>query len=146
MRIVLMLIFTAIVQMSCTGNSNNSSDPKAEVEQAVEEFRQTMLAPDQAKFEALTSPVLTYGHSNGLVEDRETCIASMVSGKFKFLSLELTEQTIALEGETAIVRHLFYAHTHDEGKDPGEARLKVLQVWHKDGDNWRLLARQAVKN
>ena len=137
-----MLLFTAMIYASCT---ENNRDPKAEVEHAVEEFRETMLAPDQSKFEALTSPILTYGHSNGLVEDRETCIASMVTGKFKFLSVELSEQTIALEGKTAVVRHIFYAHTHDEGKEAGEVRLKVLQIWHEEGGDWHLLARQAVK-
>jgi hypothetical protein len=115
------------------------------VASAVELFRKTMVSPDQATFDKLTSPDLTYGHSNGLVEDKKTCIESMVTGKYKFTSLELTEQTIKIVDKTAIVRHSFFAHTHDAGKEPGTVKLKVLQVWQQQSGKWVLLARQAVR-
>ncbi|WP_229252955.1 nuclear transport factor 2 family protein [Dyadobacter helix] len=121
-----------------------SADEKA-VAEAVEKFRKTMVDPDQATFEELTSAALTYGHSNGLVEDQKTCIASMVTGKYNFNSLELTEQTIRIVDKTAIVRHTFFAHTHDAGKEPGTVKLKVLMVWQKENGKWVLLARQAVR-
>ncbi|MEH6306765.1 nuclear transport factor 2 family protein [Olivibacter sp. CPCC 100613] len=137
------IVILAMVLISCSNKSNESNIMA--VKKAVEVFRQTMLHPDQSKFEALTSPLLSYGHSNGLIEDRENCIASMVDGKFKFLQIELTEETIDIEDNTAIVRHHFFARTHDEGKSPGTVSLKVLQVWHLHNGHWRLLSRQAVR-
>ncbi|MGK9125827.1 nuclear transport factor 2 family protein [Olivibacter sp. SA151] len=137
------LIISAMVLMSCSNKARQSN--QLAVKEAVEDFRQTMLHPDQSKFEALTSPLLTYGHSSGLIEDRETCIASMVNGKFKFLQIDLTEEKIDIEDKTAIVRHHFFARTHDAGKSPGTVNLKVLQVWHLHEGHWRLLARQAVR-
>lgn len=127
------------------------SNPQAEapdeagVEAAVEQFRLALLEPTQGALEQLTDPLLTYGHSSGLIEDRETCIASMVTGKFKFLTLEFSEQTVTVTGNTAIVRHRMFGETHDEGKEPGTASLHVLQVWHHTANGWQLLARQAVK-
>src|SRR5690606_16747551 len=101
--------------------------------------------PGQEALEALFEESLTYGHSNGLIEDRTTCIASMVTGKFNFTSLEFSEQSIDVVGNTAVVRHVMFAHTADAGKEPGTVRLHVLQVWvHKDG-KWQLIARQAVR-
>jgi hypothetical protein len=138
------LLTLIIITMSISSRSDQVS-PKAEVENAVELFRQTMIKPDQKVFEALTSEKLTYGHSNGLVEDRSTCIGSMVSGKYKFLTLKLSDQTVDVVGNTAIVRHMFVADTHDEGKEPTTVNLKVMQVWIKEGGKWKLLARQAVK-
>jgi len=132
-----------MICLSCVDKKEEKS--VATVEAAVEAFRQTMLHPNQTKFEELTSAKLSYGHSSGLIEDRGTCIASMVSGKFKFLHIDLINQTIDMEGNTAIVRHEFNANTHDEGKEPGTVKLKVLQVWHRHDNHWRLLARQAVK-
>lgn len=128
-------------------NGCNSPDSVNDtgVANAVELFRQTLIEPDRAVFEKLTSETLSYGHSNGLIEDRETCIASMVDGKFKFTSAEISDQTIDITDKTAIVRHTFFAHTDDEGKDPGTVTLKVLQVWFNDNDQWILLARQAVR-
>lgn len=116
-----------------------------EVAVAVELFRKTMVNPDHATFDKLTSPDLTYGHSNGLIEDKRTCIESMVTGRYKFKSLDLTDQSIKMVDKTAIVRHVFFAHTHDAGKEPGTVKLKVLQVWQKQRGHWVLLARQAVR-
>ena len=121
-----------------------SSDEQA-VASAVELFRKTMVDPDAKTFDGLTSEALTYGHSNGLIEDKKTCIESMVSGKYNFESIELSEQTIKIVDKTAIVRHTLFAHTHDAGKDAGTVKLKVLTVWVKQNGKWQLLARQAVR-
>lgn len=139
------MFIIAMISFGCAEHATDKNKQTEAVEEAVETFRQTMLQPDQGKFEALTSPILSYGHSNGLIEDRATCIASMVTGKFQFKHIELSNQTVDVEGNTAIVRHQFFANTQDEGKAPGTVRLQVLQVWHFDGSHWRLLARQAVK-
>src|SRR5690606_24822491 len=95
--------------------------------------------------EALFHEALTYGHSNGLVESQETCIASMVSGKFKFTGLTFSQQTIDIVANTAIVRHELLGQTHDAGKEHGEVHLKVMMVWVKESGKLRLVARQAVK-
>lgn len=141
----LFLLTISIMMMTGCNESENESTAVAEVEAAVELFRQTMVEPDESVFYKLTSPKLTYGHSSGLVEDRDACVAAIVSGKNKFLSLELSDQTVDLSGNTAIVRHRFFAHTHDEGKEPGTVTLHVLQVWQKSSEGWQLLARQAVR-
>lgn len=136
---ILILIF-----MSVTYSIAQNKEEKA-VAFAVELFRKTMVDPDQATFDRLVSKLLSYGHSNGLIEDKPACIASMVNGKFNFETLELSDQTIEVVDNTAIVRHTFFAHTHDEGKEPTTVKLKVLMIWLKQKGQWRLLARQAVR-
>jgi len=126
-------------------SQSQQRNPEAEVAQAAESFRQAMLQANQASLQALTSEKLSYGHSSGLVEDQSTCIATIVSGRSKFLTINITDQTIDVAGEAAIVRHTFQADTHDLGKEPGTVSLKILQVWHLEGGKWKLLARQAVK-
>ncbi len=146
MKHLLILLTVAFMTISCNPSSSehDAANPK-DVEEAVESFRKVMVDPDEQILRQLTSEKLTYGHSNGVIEDRQTCIESMVSGKFNFLSVDLTEQTIDISGNTAIVRHILQGDTHDAGKDPGKAHIKVMQVWqHQDGQ-WKLLARQAVK-
>ncbi|WP_353125575.1 nuclear transport factor 2 family protein [Parapedobacter pyrenivorans] len=130
--------------MSCN-TPNKAVVSEEDVAAAVESFRKVMLNPDQAAFEALFHESLTYGHSNGLVESQETCIASMVSGKFKFTSLAFSQQTTDIVGNTAIVRLELFGQTHDAGKEPGEVHLKVMMVWVQDSGKLRLIARQAVK-
>lgn len=69
----------------------------------------------------------------------------MEIGKLKFLSLEMTDQTIFIEDNKDIVRNTFFARTNDKGKETGTAHLKNLQVRHKEGGKWRLLTRQSTK-
>ena len=47
-------------------------------------------------------------------------------------------------GNNAIARHAFAVETETDGK-PGSAKIGVMQVWVKDGGNWKLLARQAFR-
>ena len=117
----------------------------AQVEHGVGELRDALLTPNEAALNSLTAETMTYGHSTGLIEDRETFIHSLVTGKFVFTQLEFSEQTIDITGNTAIVRHILFGHTADEGKEPGTVRLKVLTVWQKSGEKLCLLARQAVR-
>ncbi|SEK29980.1 nuclear transport factor 2 family protein [Parapedobacter koreensis] len=148
MKKALIVLTAVVITTSCnqqTDKTNESGPTEATVAAAVASFREVMLNPNQEVFEELLDESLTYGHSNGLIEDQATCIASMVSGKFKFTSLEFSAQTINVIGNTAIVRHELFGHTADEGKEPGTTNLKVLQVWIQKEGKLRLVARQAVK-
>jgi ketosteroid isomerase-like protein len=149
MRLFASLVVAAAMMVSCAPSSDKkisqNSDSAGEVAAAVESLRKQLIDPEQNVLEALASEILTYGHSNGHIEGRSEFIESLVSGKFNFETMDLTEQTIDISGETAIVRHRLSGATADVGKEPGTANLKVLQVWQKQGSEWKLLSRQAVK-
>ena len=115
------------------------------VSDAVRHLNQAMIDGNQITLDQYTSDKLSYGHSSGLIEDKDTYITSIIDGTFGFTSIDLTEQTIAISDNVAIVRHKFSANTDDKGKQPGTARLSVLQIWQKQKNKWVLLARQATK-
>ena len=96
------------------------------------------------KLEAVVSDKLSYGHSGGHVEGKAEFVEKIVSGKSDFVSIYLTEQTISINGKTAVVRHILTAKTNDSGK-PGDVHLRILLIFQKEGGSWKLLARQAVK-
>jgi len=121
-----------------------SKDEKA-VAEAVEKLRTAILAANEADLTKITSSSLTYGHSNGLMEDQKEFIRALTSGDSKFTSIELSEQTISISGDVAMVRHKLMGGTHNKGKDPGEVRLGVFTVWQKTKGNWQLLGRQAFR-
>jgi len=110
----------------------------------VESLRKVMVDPDKATLEKLTSPDLSYGHSSGKVQNQAEFIDALVSGASDFLNIDLSDQTIKVIGNTAIVRHVLNANTSDNGK-PGVAKIAILLIWTKQGKEWKLLARQAVK-
>ena len=120
------------------------SKEEKEVAAAVETLRKAMIDGDQKSLEAIASDQLSYGHSGGNVEDKKTFVHTLTSGKSDFVTIDLTDQTITVSGNTAIVRHKLYATNNDGGK-PGTVSLVIMTVWQKQKKHWVLLARQAVK-
>lgn len=120
-----------------------SKDEQA-VATAVESLRKAMVDPDKAALDAVVLDELTYGHSNGLIQDKAAFEEALLSKSSDFVTIDLTGQTVKVVGNTAWVRHTLTATTNDGGK-PGTTHLSVLLVWLKQKGQWRLLARQAVK-
>ena len=111
---------------------------------AAERLRVAMIEPNAATLDGLVAGQLTYGHSGGRVDTKQSFIADLLSGKSDFVTLDLTEQTVDISGDVALIRHALQAQTNDSGK-AGTVSLKVLQVWQRQGGQWKLLARQAVR-
>ncbi|GAB4047924.1 nuclear transport factor 2 family protein [Spirosoma litoris] len=137
-----LLLFFSL--LTVTTKSFAQSKDQAAVAQAVEALRLQMISPDKAKLEALAADDLSYGHSNGKIEAKTAFVEAFTSGTSDFVSIELTDQTVTVVDNTALVRHKLMGETLDGGK-PGQAKLSVLQVWIKQKGTWKLLARQAVK-
>ncbi len=117
---------------------------EAAVTAAVENLRKAMIDGDKAGLQNITADQLSYGHSSGKVEDKATFVDNIVTGKSDFVTIDLTNQTIAISGDAAIVRHTLAATTNDGG-NPGSVKLNILLIWQKQKGQWKLLARQAVK-
>lgn len=140
MKIVMtLLFFPLLIQVSLA----QSKDEKA-VADAVESLRKAMVDADRKVLEDLSDPDLSYEHSSGLIEDKATFVENIVSGKSDFTAITLTEQTIKISGNTAIVRHKFAADTNNGGT-PGKVALAILLVWQKQKGEWKLLARHATR-
>ena len=133
----------ALVSFFSIATMAQSKDQKA-VGDAVEKLRKAMVDGDRAALESIAADSLSYGHSGGKIENKREFVENIASGKSDFVSIELTEQTISVAGNNAIVRHTLTAATNDGGK-PGNVKLKILLVWVKEKGQWKLLARQAVK-
>jgi ketosteroid isomerase-like protein len=127
-----------------TSSATFADNEEAAVNQAIENLRKAMVAADKAKLEELVSDQLSYGHSSGVLESKAQYIDVIVSKKTIYKSISLQEPSVTVAGPNAIARHIFVAETEANGQ-PGNARVGVLQVWQKQGANWKLLARQAFR-
>ena len=131
------ILFTSII-------TSAQSKQETAVTNATEQLRKAMVDGDKAALENLAAEQLSYGHSGGHIDDKKEFVAKLTGGGSDFVTIDLTEQTVSVTGKTAIVRHILTAKTNDNGK-PAEVHLRVLLVWQKQGSQWKLLARQAVK-
>ncbi|MEM6844316.1 MAG: nuclear transport factor 2 family protein [Bacteroidota bacterium] len=122
------------------------AQPKAEkaIADAVETLRTAMVDANEAILKEITLDELTYGHSSGLLENKSEFVEALVSGKSDFKNMDLSNQTITVVDETALVRHELKANVVDSG-NPASIHLGVLLVWQKQKNDWKLLARQAYK-
>ena len=136
---IYLIMLTGIVNTTMAQSKDESA-----VAAAVESLKKAMIDADKAGLQKLTAEQLSYGHSSGKVEDKTTFIENIVSGKSDFVTIDLTNQTIAVSGDAAIVRHTLSATTNDSG-NPGSVKLNILLIWQKQKGEWKLLARQAVK-
>lgn len=116
-----------------------------QVKAAVEQLRKAMVDGDRQMLGKIAADQLSYGHSGGAVDNKNEFVEKIASGQSDFLAIDLLEQTIAVSGKTAVVRHILTAQTHDKGKDKADIKIRVLLIWQKQKGEWKLLARQAVK-
>jgi hypothetical protein len=121
-----------------------TSSSEKEVAAAVESLRLALIDPTKTNLDNIVLDELTYGHSNGMIQDKAAFEEALLTGKSDFVTIDLTDQTVKVIGNTAWVRHTLTATNNDGGK-PGTAHLYVLLVWLKQKGAWRLMARQAVK-
>lgn len=137
----------SILLLFCLGLTLSSfaqSKAEQQVADAVLAWRKAMIDADKAGLEAILAPELSYGHSNGKIEDKAMLVKAISTGESDFVTMELTEQTVKIAGKTAIVRHKLAGDVNDGGR-PGSVKLLVLQIWQKQGAAWKLLARQAAR-
>lgn len=114
------------------------------VELSVSSLRKAILSADSLALRNLTCEELTYGHSGGLIEGRETFITNLVTKKTDFVTMDIKDQDITVKGDVAWVRHTISAEIVDNG-NKNNINLKLLLVWTKVDGIWKLLARQAVR-
>ena len=112
------------------------------VSAAVESLRKAMAESDKATLEKLAEEQLLYSHSSGRVENKAEFIATLVGPKSGFSAISLSDQTVNVVEDIALVRHKF---TGTRKGDGNKMNLAVLTVWRERGGQWKLLARQAAK-
>lgn len=137
-------IIPTLLLMAASASITFAGNAEQQLAQALEQFRLAMISGDSSSLTALTAPQLSYGHSGGHVEGRQEFIYKLNSGKSDFVTIDITDQSISVAKDVAVVRHNLKATTNDNGV-PGAVSLHILLVWQKQKGNWKLLARQAVK-
>lgn len=141
MRKIITLVI--LVSSLTTTIKAQSSDEKA-VAAIVETFRQAMINGNTSELERLTASELSYGHSSGVIEDKTAFVESLATGKSDFVTINLTDQTIKIANDVALVRHKLFGEIND-GNKANTVKLGVLLIWQKQKGEWKLLARQAFK-
>ena len=120
-----------------------SSDLKS-IEANINAFSKARIDVDLTMLDNLTAAELSYGHSTGTIETKTEFLEIVKSRKSVYKKIDLTNQTINIVDNIAIVRHVFNAELENNGVFQ-TSKLGVMQIWKKQQNKWQLIARQACK-
>ncbi|UBM58148.1 nuclear transport factor 2 family protein [Marinilongibacter aquaticus] len=131
-------------QETPTSTTTDEIEDLASVEEAVEKLKVSLLEPTQENLAAIVLPDVTYGHSDGRVENWDAFSRVLLSGANDYKTVQISDQEVEMHGNAAWVRHTMDAQI---GLAQGDidVHLRVLMVWIKADGEWKLFARQAVK-
>ena len=138
------LIILLLVCSCLSLNSYGQSNKMIALKESIQQLHNAMLSGDGAKLDELTFDALTYGHSEGKIEGKDSLIHHLVTGETDFISMEAGDPAILISKRKAWVRLNLKAEITDKGNRMS-ADLKVLYVWIRENGKWKLFARQAVK-
>lgn len=98
-----------------------------------------MLEGDVQALERLLDDDLIYTHSSALREGKHEYLASLSSGRFKYLNVAQQEVRVALHGDLAVMDGKVVLSARVEG---AERRLdnRFLSVWRLGTSGWQMLA------
>src|ERR1700719_584216 len=114
------------------------------VKQNVEALREALLKADKAQLERLGADQLSYGHSDGRVQNKAEVIDGVMTRKATVKSINFPDLKIAVAGDAEVSPHIYDPETETTA-GANSVRVGTLEVWQKQGGNWKLLARQGYK-
>ncbi|HYD20914.1 MAG TPA: nuclear transport factor 2 family protein [Flavipsychrobacter sp.] len=116
----------------------------AHLQKAMTELYNAMIKKDSVAMGKLVHKKISYGHSNGWVENKKEMIANLYNGKLTYTKIERSGEQVEIVRETATVRGTMDIDAVLDGKAMS-FKLHVLQVWvWKDKEGWKLLGRQSL--
>jgi Domain of unknown function (DUF4440) len=101
------------------------AEEEAGVKEAVEALRLAALKADKAKLEALAADQVSYGHSDGRVQNKAEFVDGVVNRKAVAKSIDFPELKITMAGNNAIARHLYVSESETDGK-PNSVKIGML--------------------
>lgn len=112
------------------------------LENAVERLRQALVEGNGEVLKEVLHARLTYSHSNGAVWSKDELLQN-ISGKQRYLSISLSQQTVDVVGPVGIVRHIYDVVNNPGDGKTSSSHISVLLCWVKPTEDWQLLARSS---
>ncbi len=140
MNIRLCLLVTCFLTFGFTGGYCQQQ----EIETSIGNLNTALIAKDKSVLDKLTSEDLSFGHSTNVIQDKSEFMNDVLTGPTIYQKIDITNQTIHVAGDIAIVRNVSSITGTNKGA-PLDIKIGVLMIWKKTDGNWKLLARQGFK-
>ena len=101
--------------------------------------RKAMVAGDTAELETLLHRDLTYTHSSGAVDTKNSYIGGVREKLWDYQSIKTSSETVSVHRDTALVHCRLQIDLEVKGA-PRQVDSIALTVWIKDEGRWQVLA------
>ncbi len=137
------MAFAALgVPQAQRGSSPGSAEQ--EVRRAETDRFTAMVKRDLATVDKLLAPELIYTHGDGRVIDKAAFIADLKTGDFKYVSIEPTDITVRIFGDTAIVAGGAGMQVVNKGV-PAQIRIRYTNTQLRRNGSWQMVSWQATR-
>jgi hypothetical protein len=142
MKKVLLLILICFAGLIATAQKKHANG----IEEKVIALNNAIFVnKDSLALESLLGKEIIYCHSSGKVENRQEMIKNALANTSTY-DYVITQVTNVVSLKKAIVvRHIITATEKLKDGKTAPLKLGVVQTWVKEGKDWKLIGRQAVK-
>jgi hypothetical protein len=126
-------------------NSSFAQIDSVGLKNAMQQLDKALLQKDEKTLQTVLHKEVSYGHSNGWIQNKNDILNDFTSGKLIYNKLENNSSAIVtISKKYATVK----TNTNAEGAVNGTAfnlKLHIMQFWIKTKKGWQLIARQSAK-
>jgi len=122
----------------------NAQTEEEKLISTMKDFHQALVQKNTVSINQQTEKSLSYGHSNGWVQNKIDIIKDFETGLISYQTYKEDSIQVLMSGNFANIRFIADIDATLRGNLISN-HLKVLEVWVKKGKRWLLFARQAVK-
>ena len=137
--ILLLVCFSGVVATAQKGKDTKIEDKVQALNKAI------FVQKDSLALENLLGKEIIYGHSGGKVENRQEMIKNALANASTYSDVKTEITNVVSEKKFIVVRHIITATENLKDGKTSPLKLGVLQTWIKEGKDWKLIGRQAVK-
>jgi ketosteroid isomerase-like protein len=120
------------------------SDAKAEIMKIEKERDAAVVKADVANLDAGSTPDYTIVTSDGVLNSKSQILDEFKSGRLKIASVNSTETTVRVYGNSAVVSGISSIKGTQEGHDIS-GKLRYLRVYVKQNGKWLAVATQHTR-
>jgi ketosteroid isomerase-like protein len=102
-----------------------------------------MTSRDYGKLASLVHDALVYTHSHSGVDDKQSWLDSMTSGKVTYKTAKTSDRKVRLYGVTALITGAGVMDV-EVGGQPKTLKLRFLEAWTRTPQGWKFVAWQST--
>lgn len=134
--------FCAVILLFFVSLGAIAQKQETKLEKQINRFHQLLTEP-RFYIDQYVDDSLSYGHSNGWIENKKEFLDDLGT-RIVYHTFKADSMRVARHGKVAYARFSADIEATLDGKR-SRFHLRVLEVWVKKGNSWKLFARQAIK-